>query len=60
VTLWLTFHILSSISEVITSGGYYVSEVASTAYGLGGGGDVISPGEVNVSVQLEITYEILR
>jgi uncharacterized protein len=49
-----------SISEVITSGAYYVSEVASAAYGLGGGGDVISPGEVNVSVQLEITYEILR
>jgi len=49
-----------SISEVINSGAYYVSEVASTAYGLGGGGDVISPGEVNVNVQLQITYEILR
>ena len=49
-----------SISEVINSGAYYVSEVASAARGLGGGGEVISPGEVNVDVQLQITYEILQ
>jgi uncharacterized protein YggE len=47
-----------SVSEVISSGAYYVSEVAA-AQGLGGGGGgPILPGEVEVSVQLQISYAI--
>ncbi len=47
-----------SVSEVISSGAYYVSEVAA-AQGLGGGGGgPILPGEVEVSVQLQIAYAI--
>ena len=49
-----------SVSEVISGGAYYVSEVASAAEGLGGGGGPISPGEVSVNVQLQIAYEILQ
>lgn len=47
-----------SVSEVISSGAYYVSEVAA-AQGLGGGaGGPILPGEVEISVQLQIAYAI--
>lgn len=47
-----------SVSEVISSGAYYVSEVAA-AQGLGGGaGGPILPGEVEISVQLQIAYTI--
>ncbi len=46
-----------SVSEVISSGAYYVSELASEAAGYGGAGP-LSPGEIGVSVQLEVTYAI--
>ncbi|MBN1992404.1 MAG: SIMPL domain-containing protein [Anaerolineae bacterium] len=50
-----------SISEVIDQGAYYVSEQSYAASGLGGGGaGPISPGDVTVTVQLQITYAILR
>jgi uncharacterized protein YggE len=50
-----------SVSEVVESGAYYVSEQAYAATGLGGGGaGPLSPGEVSVSAQLQITYAILR
>jgi len=46
------------VSEVISGGAYYVSELAAESAGLGGGAGPISPGEVGVSVQLEVTYAI--
>ena len=50
-----------SVSEVVESGAYYVSEQAYAATGLGGGGaGPLSPGDVSVSAQLQITYAILR
>ena len=50
-----------SISEVIDRGAYFVSEQSYAASGLGGGGaGPISAGDVNVTVQLQITYAILR
>jgi uncharacterized protein YggE len=50
-----------SISEVIDRGAYFVSEQSYAASGLGGGGaGPISAGDVNVIVQLQITYAILR
>ena len=51
-----------SISEVIDSGAYYVNEQSyAAAEGKGGGGaGPISPGEVTVSMQLQITYAILQ
>lgn len=51
-----------SVSEVVDSGAYYLSEQTySAAEGLGGGGGgPISPGEVTVSVQLQVVYEILE
>lgn len=48
-----------SVSEVISGGAYYVSELTSSAEGRGGGGGgPISPGEVDLSVQLQVTYAI--
>lgn len=47
------------ISEVVDQGAFFVSEQAS-AVGLGGGGGGITPGEVDISVQLQITYAILQ
>ncbi len=48
-----------SISEVISGGAYYVRELSAVAPGLGGGGaGPISPGEVDLSVQLQVTYAI--
>jgi uncharacterized protein YggE len=48
-----------SVSEVVSSGAYYVSEMAAAAQGLGGGGGgPILPGEVEISVQLQIAYAI--
>jgi uncharacterized protein YggE len=51
-----------SVSEVIDSGAYFVSEqLQSTAVGLGGGGaGPISPGDVTVSAQLQIVYGMLQ
>ncbi len=50
-----------SVSEVIERGGMYVSELSAPPYPVGGGGaGPISPGDVNVNVQLQITYTILR
>ena len=50
-----------SVSEVIGGrGGYYaggVREVAVSA-GLGGGGGPISPGELELTLQLEIVYTV--
>jgi hypothetical protein len=45
-----------SISEVI-DGGVFPMEVASAAMGLGGAGP-ISPGDVEVNIQLQITYAL--
>ncbi len=49
-----------SISEVIgNGGGYYSSNFAEAARGLGGGGSTpISPGELELVMQLQITYAI--
>lgn len=46
-----------SISEVISSGGYYASNFAQSL-GLGGGGGAtpISPGELELVMQLQVTY----
>lgn len=47
------------ISEVVQSGGgFFLSEQASI--GLGGAGGGITPGDVDINVQLQITYAILR
>jgi hypothetical protein len=47
------------ISEVINQGAYYVSEVSSAAaIGAGGAGGPISPGQVEINVQLQVTYAI--
>ena len=47
-----------SVSEVVTSGVFPVAE-AYAAQGVGGGGvGPISPGEVEVSVQLQVSYAI--
>jgi uncharacterized protein YggE len=47
-----------SVSEVISNGAYFVSEQAAAAQGLGGGGGPISPGEVEIQSQLQVTYAI--
>jgi uncharacterized protein YggE len=50
-----------SISEVISSGGIYVGGIraAALAEGMGGGGaGPISPGELEMTTQLQITYAI--
>jgi len=51
-----------SVSEVVSSGAYFVSDQSyEAAQGFGGGGaGPITPGEVKVNVQLEITYAILQ
>ncbi|MCG3210842.1 MAG: hypothetical protein FOGNACKC_04477 [Anaerolineae bacterium] len=50
------------ISEVVDSGAYYITEQNYTAKnnGFGGGGGPISPGDVTINVQLQITYAILQ
>ena len=53
---------VTRISEVIDSGAYFVSEQsydAAQGYG-GGGGGPISPGNVTVSVQLQIEYSMVQ
>jgi uncharacterized protein YggE len=48
-----------SVNEVISAMPYYFGEQAMAAQGLGGGGaGPISPGEVEVTTQLAITYAI--
>lgn len=49
-----------SISEVIGGGGGFFPSFsrASVAEGLGGGGGPISPGELELTVQLQVTYAI--
>lgn len=49
-----------SISEVIgNTGGYYSSNFAEAARGMGGGGSTpVSPGELELIMQLQITYAI--
>ena len=51
-----------SISEVIDRGAYYFGEqsYAAAELGRGAGAGPISPGDVNVTVQLQITYAMLR
>lgn len=54
---------VQQISEVVSSGAYFVSEQSYAAAGIGrggGGGGPISPGDVNISVQLQITYGMLQ
>jgi len=50
------------ISEVVDQGAYFVSEqsYAAADTGFGGGGGPISPGDVTVTAQLQITYAILQ
>ncbi|GAB4437083.1 MAG: SIMPL domain-containing protein [Anaerolineae bacterium] len=50
------------VSEVVDSGAYFVSEQSyAAAVGMGGGGaGPISPGQVDVSAQLQIVYAIVR
>jgi uncharacterized protein len=49
-----------SVSEVISSGGYYASNFAQqTGLGAGGGGATpISPGELELLMQLQVSYAI--
>jgi uncharacterized protein YggE len=50
-----------SISEVIGQGGGYFGgnfAASAPAYGGGGGGTSVSPGELSLSMQLQITYEL--
>jgi hypothetical protein len=49
-----------NVSEVISGGAYYVSELAAAGQGGfgGGGGGPISPGEVELTVQLQVSYAI--
>jgi uncharacterized protein YggE len=51
---------LISVSEVIAQGGFYAAGLPRAAVeGLGGGGGgPITPGELEVSVQLQATYSI--
>lgn len=50
-----------SVSEIIGSrGGFYGSSglAATSQAGLGGGGGPIAPGQLNVNVQLEVSYSV--
>ena len=51
------------LGEVISvnegAGGYISYPVAEAAYGIGGGGAPISSGELQVSVQVQVTFELL-
>lgn len=48
-----------SISEVVGGGGYYASNFSKLASFEGmGGGTPVSPGELELTVQLQITYQI--
>jgi uncharacterized protein YggE len=48
-----------SVSEVVgQSGTYYNSDFAAKAEGLGGGGTSVSPGELELSMSLQVTYAI--
>jgi uncharacterized protein YggE len=49
-----------NLTEVIDGGVFPRSEFAMAAVGLGGGVGPISPGDVEVSTRLQITYEIVR
>jgi uncharacterized protein len=49
-----------SISEVIASGGYISSNFAQAAGMGGGGGTPISPGELELIMQLQVTYAIVQ
>ena len=48
-----------SVSEVIGAGGYY-GGVYEQSMGMGGGGGPIAPGELEVSVQLQIVYATVK
>jgi uncharacterized protein YggE len=49
-----------SVSEVIGSGGYYAGGIreAALSAGMGGGGGPISPGELELTLQLQIVYTV--
>ncbi|MBN1220627.1 MAG: SIMPL domain-containing protein [Anaerolineae bacterium] len=51
-----------NISEVIDQGAYFISEQSYGARDMGGAGGAgpISPGDVSVTAQLQITYAMLR
>jgi uncharacterized protein len=46
-----------SVSEVV-GGGYYPVSLPSMAAGMGGGGSSIQPGELEISTQLQLVYNI--
>jgi hypothetical protein len=50
-----------SVSEVVSGrGGYYISSFREAAVpaGMGGGGGPIAPGELELTMQLEIVYTV--
>ncbi|MCB0190063.1 MAG: SIMPL domain-containing protein, partial [Caldilineaceae bacterium] len=47
-----------SVSEIIGNSGFYGAANTSAAFGLGGGGTPIAAGELQLSVQVQVTYAI--
>jgi uncharacterized protein YggE len=49
-----------SISEVIGQGGMYNNQFSQAAAGMGGGGMTpVEPGQLRLTLQLQITYELI-
>jgi uncharacterized protein YggE len=47
-----------SVSEVIASGGFYAGNFAEQARALGGGGTPITPGQLDLVMQLQVIFSI--